>query len=140
MLLLARLLLGEACALAAPAAHARSWVMTPDPAETLPESVSFSAVDLPPEVIGLGNEQHSLSVHFQFTTGFCTDCETAVHFDQPASRAWGQHDPPCFDGVGELGPGQTGTRSRNTWLAATSVSPNWLRPSFSRKRLLPIHS
>ena len=31
MTLLARLLLGAVCALAAPAAQARSWVMTPDP-------------------------------------------------------------------------------------------------------------
>ena len=112
MVLLARLLLGAACALAAPAAHARSWVMTPDPADTtgINRGVSFSAVDLPPEVTGLVNEQQSLSVHFLYIS-YCQDCESAVHFDQPASRAWAQLDPPCFFGVRELGPGETGTRN-----------------------------
>ena len=106
MALLARLLLGVACALAAPAAHARSWVMTPDPAVTshpnLP-SVEFSAVDYPANVLGLVDDQHSLSVHFQFLQEpFGGDWFHGIHFDQAALRAWVQIDPPCFTGITEL--------------------------------------
>ncbi len=97
MVLLARLLLGAACALAAPAAHARSWVMTPDPAVN--DLAEFSAVEVPPEAIGAVNEQQSLSVHFGYLAAG-GDVETAVHFDQPASRVWFQLDPPCFDDFG----------------------------------------
>ncbi len=100
MLLLARLLLGAACALAAPAAHARSWVMTPDPADTPPPyDVSLSAVELPPEAIGLVNEEESLSVHFQYLSPACSDCEVGVHFDQPPSGVWVHFDPPCAAGA-----------------------------------------
>ncbi len=103
MLLLAPLLLGAACALAAPAAHARSWVMTPDPVvlELPSPGIEWSAIDTPPEVIGLVNDEESLSLDFVTNCGCAEDCLYYAHFDQQPIAVWWQpHSVGCF-AIGE---------------------------------------
>ena len=95
MLLFARLLLVAVCALAAPAAHARSWVMTPDPA-VLPFGIEHSAIDTPPDVIGLVNDQESLSLFYDIIGCGGIDCFFFVHFDQQPVAGWWDPDPSCF--------------------------------------------
>ena len=94
MVLLARLLLGAACALAAPAAHARSWVMTPDPMAEYP-GIEYSAIDTPVGVIGLVNDEESLSLSYVTNCGCCADCVYYAHFDQQPVAVW-LDDPSCY--------------------------------------------